>query len=164
MAAKKKPAKKKTPARKTAARKTAAKPAARKHLPRKQPETLRLSEITCSFTVNDLMKSRDWYRDVLGFVVAEEWKWEGRVMGMRLQAGRSSVMLGQDDFAKGRDRVKGVGARFYLNTTQDVDQIAARITARGQTLDAPPTDQEWGTRDFGVTDPDGFKLTIGRRK
>jgi len=33
---------------------------------------------------------------------------------------------------------------------------------RGGTLDQPPTDQEWGMRDFSLTDPDGFKITIGR--
>ncbi|HEV2290397.1 MAG TPA: VOC family protein [Gemmatimonadales bacterium] len=162
MPAKKKPAAKKSSRR--PAKRAARKAAAPKRTPRKQPESLRLTDIVVSITVNDLMRSRDWYRDLLGFTVAEEWKSEGQVLGMRLVAGRSTIMLGQDDFKKGRDRVKGVGSRLYLITTQDVDALADRVKARGQALDSGPLDQEWGAREFAVTDPDGFKLTIGKWK
>ena len=34
--------------------------------------------------------------------------------------------------------------------------------ARGGMLDQPPTDQPWGMRDFSLTDPDGFKITIAK--
>ena len=71
--------------------------------------------------------------------------------------------LSQDDFAKGRDRPKGVGFRLYCNTVQDVDAIAARIKEHGGTLDMEPTDMPWG-RIFAVTDPDGFKISIGSEK
>lgn len=155
----------KTTRKKPAARKKARRPAAKKApslRPRKQPESLRLTEVTIGMTVNDIFRSRDWYCDVLGFTVAEEWKWEGRVGGYRLVAGRASVMLNQDDFAKGRDRVKGVGSRFYLSTRQDVDTIAARVRAKGYPLDSEPGDRDWGARDFNVTDPDGYKLTIAK--
>ncbi len=69
-------------------------------------------------------------------------------------------MLMQDDFAKGRDRVKGIGTRLNLRTIQDVDAVAARITSQGGTLTYPPRDMEWGERAFGVDDPDGFHLTV----
>lgn len=157
---KKKPAAKQSSRR--PAKRAARKSAPPKHTPRKKPESLRLTDVTPSITVNDLMRSRDWYCGLLGFTVADEWKWEGRVVGYRLLAGRCSLMLGQDDFAKGRDRQKGVGSRFYFITKQDVDVLAARVKAGGQTLDSEPADQEWGAREFGVTDPDGFKITLGK--
>lgn len=127
---------------------------------RKQPETLRLRAMMPAITATDLQASLAWYRDVLGFTVAEEYKNEGRVMGVRLQAGTVQIMLGQDDFAKGRDRQKGAGLRFYCTTAQDVDQLAAAIKERGGQLTHEPTDQPWGTRDFGVVDPDGFNISI----
>ncbi|MBI4503809.1 MAG: VOC family protein [Gemmatimonadetes bacterium] len=136
---------------------------AKKNAPRpvrKQPETLRLSSITPSLTVNDLLRSIGWYRDVLGFKVQEEWKHNGQVMGAELKAGTVSVMLGQDDFAKGRDRKKGEGFRLYCTTRQDIDQLADLIKARGGVLEQEPADQPWGARDFTVVDPDGFKITI----
>ena len=127
---------------------------------RKQPETLRLRDVSPSLTVNDLQASVAWYRDVLGFTVAEEYQMDGKVMGVRLVAGSATFLLGQDDFAKGRDRQKGVGFRLFCETAQDVDQLAAAIKARGGKLSQEPTDQPWGARDFAVVDPDGFNISI----
>jgi uncharacterized glyoxalase superfamily protein PhnB len=49
-------------------------------------------------------------------------------------------------------------------TTGDVDAFAKGIVARGGVLDQEPKDQPWGMRDFALTDPDGFKITIGVEK
>jgi uncharacterized glyoxalase superfamily protein PhnB len=126
----------------------------------KQQETLNLKAIMPAITATDLQTSLAWYRDVLGFTVAEEYKQEDRLMGVQLQAGSVQMMLGQDDFAKGRDRQKGAGLRFFCTTAQDVDQLAAAIKERGGKLAHEPTDQPWGTRDFGIVDPDGFNISI----
>jgi len=124
--------------------------------------TLKMTELAPSFTANDLAKSMAWYRDVLGFVVGERWEREGKLVGCELRAGSVSLMLGQDDWKKGRDRSKGEGFRLYCGTNQDVDALARAIKERGGKLDAEPADQPWGSRDFSLTDPDGFKITIGK--
>jgi uncharacterized glyoxalase superfamily protein PhnB len=49
-------------------------------------------------------------------------------------------------------------------TVQDVDALAKQIKARGGTLTQEPRDQPWGTRDFALVDPDGYKITIGADK
>jgi uncharacterized glyoxalase superfamily protein PhnB len=123
---------------------------------------LKMTELSPSFTANELEKSIAWYRDVVGFVVGERWEREGKLVGCELRAGNVSLMLGQDDWKKGRDRAKGQGFRLYCDTTQDVDALAAQIKERGGKLDSEPADQPWGSRDFSLTDPDGFKITIGR--
>jgi len=127
---------------------------------RNQPESLRLRAIMPSLTVNDLAASLAWYRDVMGFILAEEYKSDGMLVGVRLRAGAVEVMLIQDDFAKGRDRQKGQALRFYCQTAQDVDQLAAGVVKRGGVLVTSPTTQPWGMRDFAVTDPDGFQISI----
>ncbi len=127
---------------------------------RQQPESLRLRSLAVSLTVNDLAKSIAWYRDVLRFMVGERWEDAGRLLGVQLKAGSCDLMLNQDDFAKGRDRKKGEGLRVWLSTAQDIDAMAAGITARGGRLDYPPQDTPWGDRAFAITDPDGFKLTV----
>ncbi len=127
---------------------------------RKQPETLRLRAVMPAMTVDDVAKSVAWYRDVMGFVVAEEMRREGRLAGAVLQAGECRFRLGQDDFEKGRDRSKGAGFRLYCTTTQDIDAVAAAVVARGGELAQEPTDQPWGARDFAVVDPDGFTISI----
>ncbi len=82
-------------------------------------------------------------------------------MGVSLKAGDVTFMIGQDDWKKGRDRKKGEGFRLYCTTKRDVDALARGIKARGGRLDSEPTDSPWGSRDFSLTDPDGFKITIG---
>jgi uncharacterized glyoxalase superfamily protein PhnB len=121
-----------------------------------------LRDASPSFTVNDLEKSLAFYRDVLGFQVEQEWKGEdGKVRGVSFRAGKVTLMIGQDDWKKGRDRRKGEGFRMYFETGNDVDAFAKGIQARGGTLESPPEDKPWGYRDFNMTDPDGFKMTFG---
>ena len=138
-------------------------PARAKAAPRKASPgnpSLSLKSASPSFTVGDLQKSLAWYRDVLGFQVEEEWKDDGKVMGISLKAGDVSFMIGQDDWKKGRDRKKGEGFRLYCETSRSVDDLAKKIEAKGGRLDQGPTDQSWGVRDISLTDPDGFKITI----
>lgn len=141
-----------------------AKPKSRASRPpaRRQPETLRLRDISPSFTATDLQRSIAFYRDVLGFVVGDEWRENGVLQGCEMRAGAVLFMLNQDDFAKGRERQKGVGTRLFVSTAQDIDRLAAEIKARGGTLDQEPADMPWGQRVFMISDPDGFKLTIAQ--
>jgi len=148
--------KKKKPAKRPAAKRAPAKrPPARR-----QPETLRLRGIAPSLTATDLQRSIAFYRDVLGFIIGDEWREKGVLLGVELHAGAVTFMLSQDDFAKGRDRQKGVGTRFYCGTAQDIDRFAAQIRERGGVLDQEPKDMPWGARVFMISDPDGFKLTF----
>jgi uncharacterized glyoxalase superfamily protein PhnB len=163
MAARKKKAAKKAvkkTVKKTAKQTAAQRGAAKRLRERRQPETLRLRVIAPSFTVSDIHRSLAWYTNVLGFVVKERWESTGTLMGAELRAGTATIMLGQDDFKKGRDRVKGVGVRLFCQTAQSIDALADGVKARGGTLDHDPQDQPWGSRDFGITDPDGYKITI----
>jgi len=129
---------------------------------RTKPGALAMRTALPGFTANDLQKSLAWYRDVVGFAVEERWERDGQLAGVSLRAGDVTVMLGQDDWKKGRDRRKGEGFRIYFTTAQDVDALAKGIVARGGTLDQAPRDQEWGMRDFSLSDPDGFKITIAK--
>jgi uncharacterized glyoxalase superfamily protein PhnB len=150
----------KTAKRAAPRRKTAPKAKRGPSKPRASAGRLALSSISPSFTVNDLEKSLAWYRDVLGFEMGEKWMRDGVMLGAELSAGGVTLMIGQDDWKKGRDRRKGEGFRIYCETRQDIDALARAIESRGGTLDEPPKAQPWGSRDFSLTDPDGFKITI----
>ncbi len=145
-------------------KKTPKRPARKKTAPRqpqrRSPESLRLRSLAASFTVNDLARSIAWYRDVLGFTEGERWEGGGQLQGIQMKAGTCDIMLGQDDFAKGRDRKKGEGCRLWVSTVQDIDAIAAHIKAQGWRLDREPSQTPWGDWAFAVTDPDGFKITF----
>jgi uncharacterized glyoxalase superfamily protein PhnB len=120
---------------------------------------LQAESLMVSLTVKDLMASRKWYHEVVGFAVENEYEYEGVVRAIGLRAGKVRVLLNQDDGAKGWDRNKGDGMSMTI-TTDDVDGAAARIKAAGGTLGAEPEDKPWGARMFPITDPDGFRFAI----
>jgi lactoylglutathione lyase len=121
---------------------------------------LNLKSVSPGLTVSDIEKSLVWYRDVLGFTPGDRWESKGKLMGVELSAGNAMFMIGQDDWQKGRDRIKGQGVRLYCETGQDIDRLAAQIKANGGTLAQEPKDQSWGMRDIAIDDPDGYKITI----
>ena len=90
----------------------------------------------------------------------ERWEDNGTLVGVMVRAGKTQLGLSQDDWKKGRDRKKGVGVRMILETTQNVDEIAARVKKAGIPLVSEPQDTEWSGRAFVVGDPSGFLLTI----
>jgi uncharacterized glyoxalase superfamily protein PhnB len=156
-----KTSKKKTAKKKPAARRSSAR-VAKRRVSRQEPESLRLRSSTPSLTVNDIEASLAWYGDVLGFTLKERWMHDGKLMGAEILAGTVTFYLGQDDWKKGRDRVKGEGFRIYCETVQDVDALAAQVKARGGRILEDPHDEPWGARAFAVQDLDGFKITISR--
>ena len=121
--------------------------------------TLIAKSILAGLTVDDLGKSITFY-EALGFSVVQRWEQEGALLGVMLQAGDLQLGLNQDDWKKGRNRQKGIGTRLNIETAQNIDEIAARVKAGGFTLDVEPFDTQWKTRQFELTDPSGYKLTV----
>ncbi len=122
-------------------------------------EGLVARSLEASLTVRDLPASVRWYRDVLGFTVDREHGREGRLIAVSIRAGAVRLLLGQDDGARGTDRVKGEGFSLQVTTSQNIDELAARVRAHGGGLESEPFDA-WGVRAFRVRDPDGFRFTI----
>jgi lactoylglutathione lyase len=127
---------------------------------RTEPQSFRARELMASLTVKDLTKSVDWYERVVGFVVEQRHEHGGKVVAVSLKAGDVSLLLNQDDGAKGWDRVKGEGLSMQFTTAQSIDGLADRIKAQGGKLLSEPADMPWGARVFRVQDPDGFKLAF----
>ena len=127
-----------------------------------QHATLNATSVMPSLTVNKLQESVDFFTG-LGFDVEEKWEEKGVLTGVMLKAGNARLGLSQDDGKKGRDRVKGVGMRLYIEAKDNIDQVASRAKAAGLTLKSEPHDTEWGSRAFEVKEPSGFALTIGSR-
>ena len=123
-----------------------------------QSKTLNGKSIMPSLTVDDLNKSTSFFTG-LGFEVEDRWEHDGQLLGVMLKAGNTSLGLSQDDGKKGRDRVKGVGMRLYIEAADNIDEVAARAKAAGIKA-TEPHDTDWGSRAFEVTEPSGFLLTI----
>ena len=120
---------------------------------------LRAQSLEASLTAADVGRSRDWYRDTLGFIVDREFRREDRLFAVAMRAGAIRILLTQDDGAKGAARIKGDGFSLHITTAQDVDAIAAFAKRAGAALESEPADA-WGVRVFRLRDPDGFRLVI----
>lgn len=121
--------------------------------------TLKIASVVPGLTVDDIARSVTFY-EALGFTVDERWEENGALTGVMMKAGDQHLGLSQDDWKKGRDRQKGIGCRLHIETTTNIDELAGRAKAAGITLDVEPFDTPWKTRQFELTDPTGFKLTI----
>ena len=120
---------------------------------------LSAQSLEASLTTADVRRSREWYRDVLGFVVDREFEREGAMFAVSMRAGQVRILLTQDDGGKGAERRKGDGFSLQLTTDQDIDSIAPAAKEAGAALDTEPTSM-WGVRAFRLRDPDGFRWTI----
>ncbi len=121
---------------------------------------LQSSRVSPSMTASDLERSIKFYVDGLGFSITDRHEEGGQLRFVMLKAGEAEIGLGQDDFAKGRDRSKGVGMRLWLTTTQDLHALAEQAKRAGFPPDNEVAALPWGPLGFAITDPDGFKLTI----
>ena len=125
----------------------------------RSPFSLELASLAAALTVADLDASVAWYSDVLGFTVDRPFERDGVRYAVRVRAGAVELLLRRDDGAKGTGRAKGEGVSFRLTTTGSVDELAARLKARGVALDSEPADVP-GARVFQLHDPDGFRFAM----
>jgi uncharacterized glyoxalase superfamily protein PhnB len=116
--------------------------------------------IAPGLTANDLQRSIQFYVEGLGFSISDRNEVDGQLRFVMLKAGTGELGIGQDDFAKGKTRVKGVGLRLWITTAQDLHPLAEQVKRAGFTLDSEVAALPWGPLAFTVTDPDGFHLTI----
>ena len=81
--------------------------------------------LQASLTTADVLRSRDWYRDVLGFAIDREFERDGKVFAASMRAGSVRILLTQDNGVRGTERVKGEGFSLQITTAQDIDGIAS---------------------------------------
>ena len=121
---------------------------------------LNATGLTPGITATDIDASVRFYTGALGFDIIDHTDADGVLQYVSLKAGGAEIGLSRDDFAKGRDRMKGIGMRLWITTQQDLTLLAERIKAAGYVLDGEPAPLPWGPIAFSLSDPDGIKLTI----
>ena len=100
-------------------------------------------------------ETRDWYRDLLGLTLLEEWDDPddcGCILGLRDTPGEALLEIyrqpNDSDFS-------GTGLQFRV---EDVDAFAVpdeeRFRARG------PVTRPWGSRYLFFTDPNGIQIVV----
>jgi uncharacterized glyoxalase superfamily protein PhnB len=105
--------------------------------------------------VADLQRSIDWYVGVLGFVAEGRGADDGGGEHCFLRAGSTELLLSTGSQLGGSPCFTGT---FYFRVV-GVDALYARVTGRAEVV-WPLEQQEYGTREFGVRDPDGYVLAF----
>lgn len=121
--------------------------------------TLR-GKLSVAISANDVRRSLDFYVKGLGFTEVDRMEENGSLQGAMISAGDAFLGVSQDDFAKGRDRKKGVGMSIHVETDQDIDALAQRAKQAGIAFDKAPGPLPWGPKGFSVKDPDGLTVFV----
>ena len=114
--------------------------------------------------VEDVVRARDFYVDVLGFSLGfEDETSAGVLLGddlLLLVSVPSAVdMLVGEDLGTPRNQ-RAVG--LFNIFVEDVDVAYERLRSRGVTFIVDPVNREWGRRTAHFKDPDGFIWEISQ--
>ncbi len=106
------------------------------------------------FSVPDVRKALDFYRDQMGFNL--EFAWEDPP---------SYAVLQRDDsvtfhLSQNPDPQTARGLAYVF--VYDPDALYHEFIQKGIDIPVPPADQDYGMRDFDVADPWGNRITFGK--
>lgn len=116
--------------------------------------------------VDDMPAMVRFYRDVLGFEIAEG---EDAVNVYLVKDGTLFMLYERKNFEKMTSRryeyLKELNAHFeialYVDTFEEVDKEYARIVAQGGRSVLEPETEPWGQRTCYIADPEGNLVEIG---
>ena len=116
--------------------------------------------------VEDMPTMVRFYRDVLGFEIAEEENAENVYL---IKNGTLFMLYRRRDFEKMTSRkyeyLKGFNGHFeialYVDTFEEVDREYAQAIAKGAQSVLEPTTEPWGQRTCYIADPEGNLIEIG---
>jgi catechol 2,3-dioxygenase-like lactoylglutathione lyase family enzyme len=119
------------------------------------------------FTVPDVVRTSEYYRDVLGFEIAGYWDGERVHQNPAARAvfgivTRDEVRLHfnrADQFGVRTDRADGA-YDVYFHVT-GIDELAAELRERGADIIDGPEDRVYGQRELVVSDCNGLILAFG---
>lgn len=110
----------------------------------------------CVLAVRDLKLSTSYYIDVLGFtedpIRAEGWSF--------LTRDCFRVMLGECADDRPASELRNHSYFAYWNV-KGVDDLYLEFVAKGALVSSKPTNKPWGLREFGLSTPDGHRITCG---
>lgn len=126
------------------------------------------STIMPALRYRDAPAAIDWLCQVFGFerhvVFANP---DGTIGHAELKLGGGMIMLGSskdDDYGRGfkpPDELGGIETRSAYIVVPDADAVHARAVAAGGVIVRPLQDTPYGSREFGVKDPEGHSWSVG---
>ena len=108
--------------------------------------------------VTDMQRSIDWYTSVLGFDAKGRQADDGDGEHCFIQADCTELLLATGSHLGGTPCFTGT---LYFQVV-GVDALYERVNGRAEIV-WPLERQEYGTREFGIRDPDGYLLAFAEQ-
>jgi catechol 2,3-dioxygenase-like lactoylglutathione lyase family enzyme len=108
--------------------------------------------------VKDVNRALSFYRDLLGFKLIEDFRYEGVPVYARLRApgGDGTIALHQTGASSS---LVSEGVRLYFEVA-DLDGFCRKLIQRGFYITQMPRMMEWGWRHAYLNDPDGHEISL----
>jgi catechol 2,3-dioxygenase-like lactoylglutathione lyase family enzyme len=108
---------------------------------------------------DDVARSRDFYRDLLGFEVVFENAWYVQMQHAQQPAAQIAFVLRDHDSVPKTFQARAQGVLVTVEL-EDVDACHAHARALGIELAYPLVSEVWGQRHFMVSDPNGLLVDV----
>ena len=108
--------------------------------------------------VKDVNRALGFYRDLLGFKLIEDFRFDGTPVYARLRApgGDGTIALHQ---AGPGASLASEGVRLYFEV-HELDDFCRRLIKKGFYITQMPRMMEWGWRHAYLNDPDGHEISL----
>jgi|SRR5208283_1804361 len=108
--------------------------------------------------VKDVDRGLRFYRDLMGFKLIEDFRYEGTAVYARLRApgGDGTIALHQ---AGPGGSVSSDGVRLYFEV-RDLDTFCRKLQQKGFYITQLPSMMPWGWRHAYLNDPDGHEISL----
>src|SRR3954467_4013599 len=108
--------------------------------------------------VKDVSRALGFYRDMLGFKLIEDFRYENQSVYARLRAPGGDGTIALHMAGPGASMVSD-GVRMYFEI-QDLDGFCRKLQAKGMYIPQSPRMMPWGWRHVYVNDPDGHEISL----
>src|SRR5262245_39531015 len=160
---------KKRPAKKASAKKarvsprTAKRAPARKSVSQKGRESAAATSEKLSFNhamiyVKDVNRGLSFYRDLLGFKLIEDFRYEGTPVYARLRAPSGDGTIAMHQAGQGAS-LASEGLRLYFEIRQ-LDDFCRSLQKKNFYITQLPRMMPWGWRHAYLNDPDGHEISL----
>lgn len=113
--------------------------------------------------VSDVKKAKEWYCNVLGMEIVEEYPKIKSVL-MKLGGVKFYIETPCSEWGEGWDKVKIGGRTPIIFATKDIQQTVNKLKAKGVKFVEEISKRVWGEYKAVFCDPDGNELNLVESK
>jgi catechol 2,3-dioxygenase-like lactoylglutathione lyase family enzyme len=106
----------------------------------------------------DVARALTFYRDLLGFKLIEDFRYDGKAVYARLRAPGGDGTIAIHQAGPGASLASD-GVRLYFEV-RDLDDFCHKLIKRGFYVTQLPRMMEWGWRHAYLNDPDGHEISL----